>query len=334
MSVQRLLSCFFVVLSLMSCQSSDPGVRWALVIHGGAGGIDRDHLTPELQTAYHEALGRALAAGEEVLRAGGPALDAVTESIRVMEDSPLFNAGRGAVFTHEGRNELDASIMDGRDLDAGAVAGVTTVKNPILAARAVMEHSPHVMLAGVGADSFASAQNLETVPPEYFHTDRRWQDLQRVQARDIDVAEVSENGDWKFGTVGAVAMDLDGNLVAGTSTGGMTNKRWGRIGDSPVIGAGTYADNASCAVSATGHGEFFIRRTVARDICARVEYLGEDLQQSAHKVVGEQLVTMGGSGGVIAVDSLGNMVMEFNSSGMFRGSVSSAAEAVTAMFGD
>lgn len=334
MNLRGLLLCVCIAFLLMSCQSSEPEVRWALVIHGGAGGIDRDRMTPEVQNAYHQALASALAAGEEVLRAGGPALDAVTEAIQVMEDSPLFNAGRGAVFTHEGRNELDASIMVGSGLDAGAVAGVTTVKNPILAARAVMERSPHVMLSGQGADQFASEQGLETVTPDYFYTERRWKDLQQVLQGGSEVAEISENGDWKFGTVGAVALDLDGNLVAGTSTGGMTNKRWGRIGDSPVIGAGTYAANDACAVSATGHGEYFIRRTVARDICARVEFLGEDLKTAAAQVVGEQLVAMGGSGGIIAVNRAGDMVMEFNSKGMFRGSVNSAQAAQTAMFKD
>jgi len=328
----RYLTSLISLLILTSCSQSAPP-DWALVVHGGAGTIHASTLNAEQQAQYHQSLDEALVAGEHVLESGGSSLDAVTAAIQVLEQSPLFNAGRGAVFTHEGRNELDASIMDGRDLNAGAVAGVTVIKSPIAAARAVMEDSPHVMLSGVGAEEFARERGLEIVEPAYFYTERRWQDLQKAQQNEQKPqASLQGSKDWKFGTVGAVALDRDGNLAAGTSTGGMTNKRWGRIGDAPVIGAGTYAANESCAVSATGHGEYFIRRTVARDICARVQFAGASLPDAAAQVIQDILKPMGGEGGIIALDTQGNMVMEFNSAGMFRGSVSSRQARHTALF--
>ncbi|WP_434384608.1 isoaspartyl peptidase/L-asparaginase family protein [Melittangium boletus] len=321
--------------------STRPAPRWGLVIHGGAGVISRESLTPEREAAVRAALTESLQAGHAVLARGGSSVEAVTAAIRVLEDSPSFNAGKGAVFTHEGKNELDAAIMDGRTREAGAVAGVRHVKNPISLARAVMEKSAHVMLSGEGAEAFAREQGVELVAADYFRTEERWQSLQRaLEAEKKGTAAPEESGqpqaptqpqpgqpqtrgpsaleDHKFGTVGAVALDQAGHLAAGTSTGGMTNKRFGRIGDSPIIGAGTYAD-PRCAVSATGHGEYFIRYTVARDICARVELLDLPVLESANQVVMEVLVQAGGEGGVIAMDAQGNVAMPFNSSGMYRG---------------
>lgn len=306
---------------------------FGLVIHGGAGTIPRGSLSPEREREYEAKLTEALQAGHRILQAGGSSLDAVVAAINVLEDSPLFNAGRGAVFTNDGRNELDAAIMEGSTLNAGAVAGVTQVKNPINLARLVMERSPHVMMAGTGAETFAREHNLEMVSPEYFFTQQRWEGLQRAReaegqprlpeprrgaAAEMPGEPVDER---KLGTVGAVALDQSGNLAAGTSTGGMTNKRWGRIGDVPIIGAGTYANNRTCAVSATGHGEYFIRATVAHDICALMEYRGMSLQAAADEVVMRKLVEMGGEGGVIAMDAQGNHTMPFNSSGMYRGHI-------------
>ncbi len=302
--------------------------RYALAIHGGSGVIERGSLDPETEAAYLRTLEEALAAGERVLEQEGTALDAVVAAIVVMEDSDLFNAGRGAVLTHEGTVELDASLMRGEDLDAGAVAGVGRVRNPILAARAVMEHSPHVLLAGTGADTFAAEQGLELEDNTWFRTERRRQQLERAIERD----QVRLDHDDDLGTVGAVALDVHGNLAAGTSTGGMTNKRWGRVGDSPIIGAGTYASNASCAVSATGHGEYFIRRTVAREVCALMEYAGLDVASAARQVVHDQLGPMGGSGGLIAVDHRGNVVLEMNTPGMYRASVRSGEDPIVAIF--
>jgi beta-aspartyl-peptidase (threonine type) len=257
-----------------------------------------------------------------VLEANGSALDAVVAAIRIMEDSPLFNAGKGAVFTADGKNELDAAIMDGTGLRAGAVAGVTHVKNPITLARRVMDASPHVMLTGAGAEAFAKQQGLELVEESYFFTQSRWDALQRAKQAEArpPTGLRDDEGDRKFGTVGAVALDRQGRMAAGTSTGGMTNKRWGRVGDAPIIAAGTYA-NARCGVSATGHGEYFIRNVVAYDICARMEYRGETLEQAARYVVMEKLVAQQGEGGVIAMDAYGNYTMPFNSSGMYRGRI-------------
>jgi len=281
--------------------------EWAIVIHGGAGGMTKENLTPDLDKEYRASLQVALTAGKKILSEGGSALDAVEQTIRTMEDNPLFNAGKGAVFTHEGRNELDAAIMDGSNLGAGAVAGVTDIKNPISAARKVMINSPHVMLSGAGASQFAKEQGLEIVPPSYFFTQKRFNELQELLKKE------------KFGTVGCCALDKNGNLAAGTSTGGMANKRYNRIGDSPIIGAGTYANNSTCAVSGTGHGEYFIRWTVAHDISALMEYKGLNLKEASELVVNDKLVKAGGSGGVICVDKSGNISMPFNSSGMFRG---------------
>jgi beta-aspartyl-peptidase (threonine type) len=279
---------------------------WAIVIHGGAGPMTAAALDTGLQKQYREALTIALHTGKKVLEEGGTALDAVEITIRVMEDNPLFNAGKGAVFTHEGKNELDAAIMDGSSLAAGAVAGVTDIKNPISAARMVMTRSPHVLLTGAGASQFAKEQGLEIVPPSYFFTQRRWNDLQEILKKE------------KNGTVGCCALDRHGNLAAGTSTGGMDNKRYNRIGDTPIIGAGTYANNSTCAISATGHGEYFIRWTVAHDISALMEYKGMSIQDAADLVVNKKLVKAGGSGGVIGLDRKGNIAMPFNSAGMFR----------------
>jgi L-asparaginase / beta-aspartyl-peptidase len=301
----------------------EAGKKTMLVIHGGAGTITRQSMTPEAEKQYREALEQALRTGHAVLAKGGSSLDAVEATIRVMEDSPLFNAGKGAVFTHEGRNELDASIMDGKTKKAGAVAGVTIIRNPITAARAVMEKSEHVMMVGKGAELFATKMGLEIVDPAYFWTERRWKSLQNELMKDKPQAVLDFTGDdeKKFGTVGAVALDQAGNLAAATSTGGMTNKQFGRVGDSPIIGAGTYADNESCAVSATGHGEFFIRWTVAYDIAALMKYRGLTVQQAGDEVIHKKLAPVKGEGGVIILDRNGNFATPFNSEGMYRGHI-------------
>ncbi|WP_233613978.1 MULTISPECIES: isoaspartyl peptidase/L-asparaginase family protein [Corallococcus] len=396
--------------------------KWGLVIHGGAGVISRENLTPEREAAMRAALTQALQAGHAVLAKGGRSMDAVTAAIRVMEDSPYFNAGKGAVFNHDGVNELDAAVMDGKTRMAGAVAGVHHIQNPIDLARLVMEKSPHVMMVGDGAEAFAQSQGMPLVDAKYFFTEERWQGLQRAleqeKAKGAPPAEQGQpstqglspaqpsapgqpptpgvtpgqpvtpeqppasapqpgqpatsaqpsspaqlpkqgatpatpaqpvtpaqpqpgssltpgvdpiTGDHKFGTVGAVALDMDGNLAAGTSTGGMTNKRFGRVGDAPIIGAGTYADER-CAVSATGHGEFFIRYTVARDICARVEYQDLPLPEAANYVINDVLVKAGGEGGVIAMDRQGHVAMPFNSSGMYRGYINEDGTPTVAIF--
>jgi beta-aspartyl-peptidase (threonine type) len=284
-----------------------PKQEWAIVIHGGAGVITREKMTPEMDKEYRVALGVAMNTGKKILSEGGTALDAVEKTINVMEDNPLFNAGKGAVFTHDGKNEMDASIMDGSNLGAGAVACVTDIKNPITAARYVMDRSVHVMLSGAGASQFAKEQGLEIVPPSYFYTEKRFNELQEILKKE------------KNGTVGCCALDKNGNLAAGTSTGGMADKRYNRIGDSPIIGAGTYANNNTCAVSCTGHGEYFIRWTVAHDISALMEYKGLSLKEASELVVNDKLVKAGGSGGVISIDKSGNISMPFNSEGMFRG---------------
>jgi L-asparaginase / beta-aspartyl-peptidase len=286
----------------------------AIAIHGGAGTMNAAQLGADGGAAYRAGLAEALDAGYATLDAGGSSLDAVTTAVRQLEDNPLFNAGRGAVLTHDGTVELDASIMDGRHRRAGAVAGLRHVRNPIELARRVMEASPHVMMYGAGAEEFAIEQGFALVPNSWFQTPLRREQLERVlQGRSQPRDELQG-----VGTVGAVAIDRHGNLAAATSTGGMTNKRWGRIGDSPIIGAGTYASNASCAISATGHGEYFIRSVVAYDICAMVEYRGWSLERAARAVVQDKLKTLGGDGGVIGIDRAGGIVMEFNSEGMFR----------------
>lgn len=314
-----------------SVQEKEP---FAIVIHGGAGTILRKNMTPEREAEYRKILEKAIKTGYTILKDGGSGLDAVQKTINVMEDSPLFNAGKGAVFTNDGKNELDASIMEGKTLNAGAVAGVTTVKNPVNLARAVMERSEHVMLAREGAETFAEEQGLEIVDPSYFYTEPRMKALERI--KDKEKTELDHDGktafydpaikDTKFGTVGCVALDKNGNLAAATSTGGMTNKRWGRIGDSPIIGAGTYANNRTCAVSSTGWGEFFIRGMVAYDISALMEYKGMSLQEAAKEVIQKKLPELGGIGGIIAVDHLGNMTMEFNTAGMYRASMNAEGE--------
>jgi beta-aspartyl-peptidase (threonine type) len=296
---------------------------YAIAIHGGAGTITKASMTPEKEAAYRTALDSALLIGETVLRQGGTALDAVEKTIVYLEDCPLFNAGRGAVFTHEGRNELDASIMDGSNQKAGAVGSVMIIKNPIRLARAVMDQSEHVFLTGRGAEQFAVEHNIDTVDPKWFYTEERWKTLQEMLAEEKMKGKTGSlepaTRDYKFGTVGCVAMDKQGHLAAGTSTGGMTNKRWNRLGDSPVIGAGTYASDDACAVSCTGHGEFFIRYAVAHDVWALMSYKGLSLADAADFVVNKKLVEKGGEGGLIAVDKNGNIALPFNSEGMYRG---------------
>ena len=309
---------------------------FGLVIHGGAGTMLRSDFTAEMEGRYRSKLREALKTGIEVLSHGGTSLDAVEVTIRILEDSELFNAGKGAVFTSAGNNELDASIMDGSNLQAGAVAGVTTIKNPISAARAVMEQTPHVMLSGAGAEDFVASIGLEIVDPQYFFTQRRWDSLQKKKADELKaqgpVSSLSPDPYVRgMGTVGALALDKAGNLAAATSTGGTTNKRWGRIGDAPIIGAGTYA-NRECAVSATGSGEYFIRNAVAHDICARSEYLGQSVGEAAETVIFEVLEP--GIGGVITLDSQGNVAMPFNTEGMYRGFILSSGESLVEIFKD
>lgn len=301
----------------------------AIAIHGGAGTLSSAQLTPESDRAYRAGLERAVRAGFEVLDKGGSSLDAVTVAVQALEDDPLFNAGRGAVLSADGTHELDASIMDGRNLAAGAVTGVRTVRNPIVLARLVMERSPHVMLAGEGAEDFAREQGLEPVPNNHFTTERRQRELELLLE-----GKKAAGREALMGTVGAVALDSHGNVAAATSTGGMTGKKWGRIGDSPVIGAGTYAANDCCAVSATGHGEFFLRAIVAHEIAALMRYRGLDIVQAADEVVMQQLVRMGGSGGVIAVGRDGRIAMPFNSEGMLRAAMDSRGLFVTGLLKD
>lgn len=304
--------------------------RYVLVIHGGAGTILKKNMTDELEAQYKEGLKDALSAGYAVIQNEGSSLDAVEAAVKVLEDNTLFNAGKGAVFTNEGKNELDASIMDGKTLNAGAVAGVTTIRNPIEAAKAVMEKSQHVMMSGVGAEKFAEQQGITKVDPSYFYTERRWQGLQSAKKRD-SVRTVLDhdshsmlsnpiNHDSKFGTVGAVALDRQGNLAAATSTGGMTNKRYGRVGDSPIVGAGTYANNATVAVSCTGWGEFFIRSVAAYDVAALMEYKGLTVDEAATTVV-NKIDQLGGHGGIIAIDKDGRISMPFSTAGMYRAAI-------------
>lgn len=312
-----------------------PVIEWGLVIHGGAGTITPDGMTPELEAQYRGVMEEALRAGHAALADGRAGLDAVVATIRVLEESPLFNAGRGAVFTAEGRNELDASIMEGSTLRAGAVAGVTRVRSPIELARRVMEASPHVLLAREGAEAFAQEQGLEMVDPSFFHTDRRWEALERAREAErtrSSADDATTSADPPFGTVGVVVLAPDGTIAAGTSTGGMTNKRWGRIGDSPLIGAGTYADDR-CGVSATGWGEFFIRNVVAYDICARMRYRDVSLEQAAREVIWDRLeVQQPETGGIVSLDRDGHVVMTFNSQGMYRGYIDQDGEVVTAIY--
>ncbi|TRW49831.1 isoaspartyl peptidase/L-asparaginase [Aliidiomarina halalkaliphila] len=312
-----------------------------IVIHGGAGTITRENMTPEREAAFTAALTAALDAGYAILEEGGDSMDAVIAAIQLMEEEPLFNAGRGAVYTFDGGHELDASLMHGGTLDAGAVSGVRTVRSPIALAREVMENSRHVMLSAAGAEEFAAERGLELVDNTYFNTEHRYEQLQRAlellreQDRSGDhIAHADWDRAFDMGTVGAVALDRAGNIVAGTSTGGMTAKRYNRIGDSPIIGAGTWADNASCGVSATGHGEYFIRYNVSAQICSRVKYLGETIDAAGRYVIHEELLPAGGTGGVIIMDAQGNVSMPFNTEGMYRGARTSREGTVIGIYAE
>ncbi|GAP76716.1 isoaspartyl aminopeptidase [Pseudoalteromonas sp. SW0106-04] len=334
----------FAALSALAAQpamADDEPI--AIAIHGGAGTIEKARFSAEQEKAYRDKLKQAVEAGYQVLAQGGESLDAVNAAINVLEDSPYFNAGKGAVYTYEGTHELDASIMDGRTRQAGAVAGVKHIKNPISLARLVMTDSVHVLLSGAGAEAFAQQQGVEKVDNSYFDTEHRYEALLKAKQK-LDKAKPASQDyqarhqalptSYKMGTVGAVALDKHGNMAAGTSTGGMTAKRFGRIGDSPIIGAGTFADNESCAVSATGHGEFFIRYQVASDICARVQYQQKSIAQAGKEVIFGPMFDAGGTGGVIIVDGKGNISMPFNTKGMYRASKSSTSDTYVAIFKD
>ena len=344
----RGLAFIFLTAVLSACATAPaPAPRWSIAIHGGAGIIERANLTPEVEAQYRAAMSAALVRGTTVLEGGGTSIDAIEAVITGLEDDPLFNAGRGAVFSAEGRNELDASIMDGRTRAAGAIAGVTRTRHPIILARRVMEHSPHVMMVGEGAETFARSQNVEEVDPSYFFTERRWRQLeQHLRERNLPIpprpagappAPQAYNDanpdDHRFGTVGVVALDTHGNVAAGTSTGGTTGKRWGRVGDAPIIGAGTYAQNGVCAVSATGTGEYFIRVGVARDICARMEFDDLSAQAAADAVMAE-VGAINGDGGVIVIDGQGTPAFSMNSPGMYRARQVAGGEPVVRIFAD
>ncbi len=311
----------------MMLMTSPAQARWALVIHGGVGELTRAALTPAQDKAHREGLAHALDAGSAVLSHGGAALDAVEAAVRVLEDDPAFNAGRGAVFSHEGKNELDAAIMDGRTRAAGAVAGVNRTRNPVTLARAVMEKSPHVMLTGTGAEEFGREHGIEEVDPGYFRTEERWQELQKA------LRSGAFDGRTHMGTVGAVARDARGHIAAATSTGGITNKRWGRVGDSPIIGAGTYADDRGCAVSATGSGEYFIRVGAAHEICARVRLLNTSIRDAAN-LVNADIAQLGGTGGLIVLGRAGSGGWSFTTPGMYRARVSEGHAPEIAIYAD
>ncbi len=330
-----LLSFFFLYCAGERRDFKSTSPSFGIVIHGGAGTILKQNMTPEMEKAYRETLTQAIEVGHAILKAGGSSQEAVEKTIHVMENSPLFNAGKGAVLTASGFASLDASFMNGATLDAGAIAGVSHIKNPITAAIGVMEQSPHVMLSGNGADQFAVELGLDTVPNAYFITERRKNALKRVQDREQKKAAFYDPfiKEAKFGTVGCVALDKNGNLAAGTSTGGMTNKKWDRIGDAPIIGAGTYANNASCGVSATGWGEFFIRSVVAHDIAALVEYKGLDIATASKQVI-QKVEDLGGDGGVIVMDNKGNVAMEFNTAGMYRAHMDAAGNLAVKIYKD
>lgn len=344
--MKNLLSSIIFVATTVGLCSIAPVVQAnqspiAIAIHGGAGTIDRSKFTPEKEKAYRAKLQEAVEAGYAVLNKGGESLDAVTAAINILENSPMFNAGKGAVYTHDETHQLDASIMDGKTRQAGAVAGVERIENPINLARLVMEKSVHVMLSGSGAEDFAVSQGVELVDNKIFDTEHRLSSLKKAKAKmqqaklknkDYQAAHQALEVEYKVGTVGAVALDRNGNIAAGTSTGGMTNKRFGRIGDSPVIGAGTFAENESCAVSATGHGEYFIRYNVAADICARVKYQGKTIEQAGNEVIHDILKPIGGTGGVIILDNKGNMSLPFNTKGMYRASKSSTSATKVAIW--
>ncbi len=343
---------FFLIFSIFILNKSFAQVtpqklsdKYVLVIHGGAGTIVKSQMSPERENAYKAALDKALQTGNAILKSGGTALDAVEATVRSMEDDPLFNAGKGAVFTNEGKNELDAAIMNGKTLEAGSVAGVTIIRNPITAARAVMEESPHVMMTGAGAEKFAKQQGLEIVDPSYFYTEERWKSLQKAKQQDslkmhLDHADTTnrgmlkqwENKDYKYGTVGAVALDRYGNLAAATSTGGMTNKKFGRVGDAPIIGAGTYANNNTVAISGTGWGEYFIRLVMAKSISDMMEFGKMKLNVAADEMVMKKLPALGGDGGLIAVDKQGNIAMPFCTEGMYRGYIKNTGEKVIKIY--
>lgn len=342
---------FFSFAISLGAQAQQPVQhKWAIVLHGGAGVIERKSMDPKTEAAYRASLNAALQAGAAVLDKGGSSLDAIEAVIQMMEDDPLFNAGRGAVFTADGKNELDSAIMDGATLQAGAVADVTRTRHPISLARTVMEKSPYVMLIGPGADAFAKAQGLEEVDPSFFFTERRWQSLVRYlkkqnlpipprpagasPAPPQPVAEIEPADAHKFGTVGVVALDKAGNIAAGTSTGGVEGKRWGRVGDSPIIGAGTYASNASCAVSGTGTGEYFIRLTVAREVCRLVQDKGMSLQRAADEVIHKELHGLKGDGGLIAIAPDAEMAWSFNTQGMYRARLNEGGKPVIAVYAD
>lgn len=328
-----LVGCSLALFACNNQASTTDTTKYVMVIHGGAGTIEKSLMTPEKEKAYTAALTEALQAGYDLLKAGKTSTEAVQAAINIMENSPLFNAGKGAVFTNEGKNELDASIMDGLTLKAGAVAGVTNIKNPINAAIAVMEKSEHVMMVGKGAEMFAAANGCDTVSPSYFFTQERWDQLQRTKQQEengraafnkVDVQKSRISGisdlDKKFGTVGAVALDAKGNLAAGTSTGGMTNKKYGRVGDSPIIGAGTYCNNATAGISCTGWGEYYIREVAANRMSSLIELKKLSVNDAAKQVIAE-IGKMGGDGGIIGLDKSGKVAMEFNTSGMYRGTV-------------
>ncbi|MFV9483637.1 isoaspartyl peptidase/L-asparaginase family protein [Christiangramia sp. ASW11-125] len=308
--------------------ATDTTQNFGIVIHGGAGTILKENMSDSLEQAYKDKMEEAIRTGHEILANGGTAVEAVQRTINIMEDSPLFNSAKGAVFTNEGINELDASIMEGKNLNAGAVAGVTNVKNPINLAFEVMENSEHVLLSGKGAEDFAKERGLEIVDPEYFYTENRFRAMERARDREENKTAFYDPfvKDEKFGTVGCAALDKNGNLAAGTSTGGMSNKKYNRIGDSPIIGAGTYANNATCAISSTGWGEFFIRGVVAYDISAMMEYKGMSLQEAASEVIQKKQPALGGNGGIIAIDHEGNVAMEFNTEGMYRASMNAKGD--------
>ncbi len=337
----------FIALSVQTyCQNNKiMEQKFAIVIHGGAGTILKKNLSSEKEKAYKDKLNEALNAGYSVLENGGSSTNACVEAIKILEDSPLFNAGKGAVFTNAGTNEMDASIMEGENLNAGAVSGVTTIKNPIIAARLVMDKSQHVMLGGKGADQFAKDNGLEIRDAKYFFSPDRFNQLKKIKETEkiqLDHIEDDEGyiinpeelKDSKFGTVGAVALDKNGNITAATSTGGMTNKKYGRVGDSPIIGAGTYANNNTCGVSCTGHGEYFIRKVVAYDLSAMMEYGKMSLEKAANYLINEKLVKFGGSGGLIALDKEANIAMPFNTKGMYRAYKKSSGESVVKIFKD
>jgi beta-aspartyl-peptidase (threonine type) len=349
--MQKFIPLFAILLVFSSCNNSEKSsetilesenktskTEFSIIIHGGAGTILKKNMSPEKEAAYKAKLEEAIRVGYNILKNGGSSLDAVQKTINVMEDSPLFNSGKGAVFTNSGTNEHDASIMDGKTLNAGASAGTQTVRNPINLARAVMDKSKHVMLSGKGAELFAKEQGLEIVEPSYFYTENRFKSLQRILEKEKQKLDDKsafydpEIKDSKFGTVGCAALDKNGNLAAGTSTGGMTNKRWGRIGDSPIIGAGTYANNKTCAVSSTGWGEYFIRAMVAHDISALMDYKRLTLKEAAQLVIQEKVPQLGGDGGIIAIDKNGNMVAEFNTAGMYRATMNDKGELVVKIY--